>query len=376
MNRLSIDVDDILLVLSAYDKIKVYRGNAEGGPFVEITDSSTRINLVPSSTTYWFTDPVGNTTHWYVTSYYNSSTDAESSQSSAIQGGVSPARVGWTFGNYAPPPGEWGDVLTPADLRYTWFFGIDPVGSNANAEEWTDEQYRYHINAALADWERWLKIDIRKRVYKTKPVGLTRSKLWRAGVDYTDEDDSYLFEPSMWSNYGFLQLRHWPVLSIERLKMYNPLGTEILDLQAREWVRITKKFGQVHLYPSASWNYGPLNAALMPLRYLNRRYPDAFQVDYTTGYETAEFVPEDLRQMIGMMAAIRCLDAIGDGLLAGFSSQNISLDGLGESFSSTQSATSAYFGARIESMTKQMKEWLPKVRYSYGPIPVGFVGKD
>jgi len=377
MNRLSIAVEDVGLVLQKYDQIKVYRGDTQGGTFTEITTASTRIPIIPEGTIYWYTDATGTTSHWYKTSYYHSTTTEESEQSAARQGGTQAEKVGHSFGNYEPPPGEWGEVLTPDDLRYTYLFGIDTVGSNSNADEWEDEQFRFHIRAALGDWERWLTMDIRKRVYKADPEStLVRSSQWRTGVDYTDEDDWYPFEPRHWSQFGFMQLRHWPVLSIERCELYNPLRVLLLNLKDCNWVSLNKQFGQLQMYPSSAWTYGPFNAAIMPLRYLNMQYPRAFRIDYTTGYLDARYVPDELRQLIGMWAAIRCLDAIGDGLLAGFSSQSVSLDGLSESFSSTQSATSAYFGARIESYMKQLKEIYPKIRYKFSPIPMAFIGGD
>jgi hypothetical protein len=112
----------------------------------------------------------------------------------------------------------------------------------------------------------------------------------------------------------------------------------------------------------------------MPWILLGHRFPDGFEVDYTTGYPKSDFVPGDLRQMIGMWTAVYALDAVGDGLMSGFSSSSVSIDGLSESFSSTQSATSAFFGARIVSYTKKMEQWYKKCRYKYAPIPIGFVG--
>ena len=72
-------------------------------------------------------------------------------------------------------------------------------------------------------------------------------------------------------------------------------------------------------------------------------------------------------------ASIKALASVGDGLLAGFSSSSISLDGLSESFSSTQSATSAYFGARIKQYQDEIKEWLKTNRYKFSNIPLGFI---
>lgn len=375
MNRLLIDIDNILQVLEVYDKVKIYRADSEGGTYVEITDSSTRIPIIPEKEQYYYDDPNGENTHWYKTAYFNSTTSDESAKSSAIQGGAVPDKVGWTFGNYTPPPGEWGELYTADDMRHTFLFGIDCIGSDIAKSEWSDEQFRQVVREAVSEFEANLTMDIRKKVYVTQPAEtLVRGRYWRQGVDYTDEDDAYEFDPAQWRNYGFVQLRHWPVISVERAVLYSPLGGSILDLKERNWVGLTKKFGQVNCFPRSQISYGPWRIYGMPWLLLGDRYPNALQFDYTTGYPTAEFVPDSMRDVIAKWAAIKSLAVVGDGLIAGFSSQSVSLDGLSESFSSTQSATSAYFGARILQYQKEIKEFLERNRYKFSSIPMSFVG--
>ena len=75
--------------------------------------------------------------------------------------------------------------------------------------------------------------------------------------------------------------------------------------------------------------------------------------------------------MIGKMAAISLLNVIGDGLMSGFSSSSLSMDGVSESFSSTQSATSAYFGARIAVYQKEVQEYIQQNKFKFGFFRVG-----
>jgi len=71
------------------------------------------------------------------------------------------------------------------------------------------------------------------------------------------------------------------------------------------------------------------------------------------------------------MAAISLLNVIGDGLMSGFSSSSLSMDGVSESFSSTQSATSAFFGARIAVYQKEVQEYIAQNKYKFGFFRVG-----
>jgi len=375
MNRISIDVATITQVLLEYDSLKVYRADAVDGIYNELTGLGTRPLLYPEYINYFYDDPAGSTTHWYKTAYYNGTTTDESDLSPAMRGGLSAQKVGYSFGNYTPPPGEWGEALCPDDIRYTYLWGIDCTASDVAESDFTDEQFRFFIREAVGEFEKFLTIDIRKRIYKCNPAAtLKRSKYWREGVDYTDEDGAYPYDPILWQNFGFTQLRHLPVLSIERAVMFNPLQGQMMDLMTNQWLRITKNTGQVHMYPKGGVAFGMSAGGVLPWRAFKGRYADGFEFDYTTGYQTAEFMPDDLRGMLGKWVTIKAMASIGDGLLAGFSSQSVSLDGLSESFSSTQSATSAYFGARILQYQKEIKEWLADNRMKYGVIPMSFVG--
>lgn len=380
MVRLSIVVDSISLVLQTYDQIKVYKATDEAGPYTELTDAGTRIDMIPEDTIYYFEDAIGTSANWYQTSYYNSTTFAESALSTPRQGGTEEEKIGYTFNNYSPPDEEWGKIYTADDIRYTMLFGIDAVGSDIAASEFTDEQFDQIVLESLGEFESLLTMDIRKKIYKTFAANDDQSsfawgKLWREGVDYTNEDDPYDFDPQYWKQYGFLQLRHWPLLSVERCVWLSPVLGEIMDFKQNNWLRLSKQFSQLRAYPTGGFSYGPFSVygPLWSESY-GAHYPGAFEVDYTTGYATSDHVPEGLRSAVAKYATIKALAVVGDGLLAGFSSQSVSLDGLSESFSSTQSATSAFFGARIKQYSDEINVWLEKNRYKFSPPPMSFVG--
>jgi hypothetical protein len=59
--------------------------------------------------------------------------------------------------------------------------------------------------------------------------------------------------------------------------------------------------------------------------------------------------------------------------MAGFSSSSLSMDGMSESFSSTQSATSAYFGARIQQYMKELDKFVDEVGRKYGFVQIGSI---
>ena len=96
-----------------------------------------------------------------------------------------------------------------------------------------------------------------------------------------------------------------------------------------------------------------------------------YAIDYVAGFESADDVPLDLRQVIGKQAAVSLLNIIGRGLMSGFSSSSLSMDGVSESFSSTQSATSAYYGADIKEYKDDIQNYITENKMKFGHIVMG-----
>ncbi len=283
-------------------------------------------------------------------------------------------KVGHTFGNYVAPATSWGEVLTPDDIRFTYLMGITLTLSNGQRVE--DAQFKFWIDEAVQYFERRLDIVIPKTRFASKPH--TTGKV--QGVDFDKRVDPYAYRSKYWKRDGFIQLVHKPIIvneqtgSIERAIFKTIIDTEIINLVEEDWIRLEEEPGQIWIFPktlgkgtSAFFGAG---LSLTPLS--SEDYNDAFEFDYTGGHRTPFDVPEDLRGAIGKKATIDALNAVGDGLLAGFSSSSIGLDGISESFSSTQSATNAQFGARISQYEKEIEKYLKDANWGFNTIP--FVG--
>ena len=61
----------------------------------------------------------------------------------------------------------------------------------------------------------------------------------------------------------------------------------------------------------------------------------------------------------------------GDGKFAAVASRSVGLAGISESISTTMSATSAAFGARILQYQKEIKEWLAVNKQKYSRTSIG-----
>lgn len=271
--------------------------------------------------------------------------------------------VGWTFENYIVPDGLFGEVLTSDDMKYSYLWGVDFIASSGIT--WKDSQTREFIRWSVFQLERKLNIDIFPRTNycdDDKNESVEEEELVRKEFPY----------PNRRNHKYNIRMRHRPIRAVTRFDFYSPQDSKILDLLP--WMRLDRRNGQLNYRPKAGINntftsYGwPWNLLLDAYG-----YRDAFHIDYTSGFENASLIPDDLRDIVGKITALKMMNVIGDGLLAGFSSSSISLDGLSESFSSTQSATSAYMGARIKVYTDDVKQYIEENRSKYGNYRIGSI---
>lgn len=276
-----------------------------------------------------------------------------------------PDAIGYTFNNYHHPEGSWGTIITPDDCRYTYLWGTDFKATNG--QFFSDEQIQFFINEAVCYLERMLNITITKTRIKSQ----VNTKSLVKGVDYDEEEDLYDYSERKISRYGFIQTRHRPIIEVESCKLYERGGT---DMDLTESCIPQKKQGTIKFLKRpyrVNDTYKGINTAIR--KFGNETFqPHLFYaVDYTAGFENCDEVPKDLRQIIGKVAAISLLNIIGDGLMSGFSSSSLSMDGVSESFSSTQSATSAYFGARIQVYQKEVETYIKENKFKFGYMPIG-----
>ena len=273
--------------------------------------------------------------------------------------------VGYMFENYKAPEGSWGEILTADDLRYGWCWGTDLRASNGMS--YTDAQIRFHINSSMEEMSRRLNITIKKKriACQAEKRGL------KEGVDYDEEEDYYQYRRDRIQRTGWISTRKRPVISVTKLdllsrnnKMLSLLETCTLDKTKgviKFFNRPLKLSDSARAVQQAVYPYGAD-------QFNNQMF---YSIDYVAGFENSDKIPADLRAAMGKMCAIELLNIIGDGLMSGFSSSSLSMDGVSESFSSTQSATSAYYGARIQQYNKELEAYIKANRLKFGHFQMG-----
>ena len=273
--------------------------------------------------------------------------------------------IGITFGNYQAPEGSWGDVITTDDLRASYLWGVDFRASNGAS--YTDAQIQYFIDAAVAEIERELNITIKKTRIACEPQRRGLEK----GKDYDEAEPYYTLKRERVERQGMISTRKRQIMFISRLDLINRNENIIPLFPASTF---DSKKGQIKFFnrmPRQSDSMRGVETAIYPYGAETLERNLFYAIDYIAGFESADDVPMDLREVIGKKAAVSLLNIIGRGLMSGFSSSSLSMDGVSESFSSTQSATSAYYGADIKEYKDDIEKYIAENRLKFSSIQMG-----
>lgn len=142
-------------------------------------------------------------------------------------------------------------------------------------------------------------------------------------IDPPQDYDPDFFQGERW---GFMVLRHKPVIDVQMVQFIYPSPTIGFYTFPLDWLRIDKKYAQVRFVPASSAFTAPLNAFLMQALGGGRTIPFAFNVQYTAGIDATDY--PQLLDVILRRAALKILE---DTFLP--QSGSISADGLSQSLS-------------------------------------------
>lgn len=327
---LEIVVTNPALQQSAYTHIRVYRSATIGGVYAEITSGPTRIPLT-DAISYTYFDTTGVESDYYRTAYSNETGGAVSAQSAPMAGGVDPALA----------------VISVDELKQVYLFGVDLT--NDDGVPYPDAMFHWYIRAAVSWIERTLDITIRR----TSVVGERH--------DYFREE---------FGKFQYIQLDRVPVISVDQVRIMFPSLPNSARAYDASWIQADLVSGQVEVVPGVGVLTLPFLGAgglLMPgITGNGARYvPHVHEVDYVAGFPAGQ-VPDDIRHVVGMVAAMGPLNIAGDLIAgAGVANYSISLDGLSQSVGTTSSATNAGYGSRIIQYQKDVKAMLPILRAAY-----------
>ncbi|HNO25183.1 MAG TPA: hypothetical protein PKK94_19545 [Leptospiraceae bacterium] len=254
----------------------------------------------------------------------------------------------------APDPKKWGCLVHPDELRQVIFIGngrlITAGGdqiTNYHLKNWTDQTVRQ-----LAEHLQW---DIYPRLWRHRPFHDQERQI----EDYAEWDDCYDYVHKS-SELFMVKLRRQPVSKVIAWKLVSPYNTQVmLDLKQKMIPKYAGGILKSAIYVGGS--AFQMSIAQYRASIYKQDLPSAYFVDYVSGYDHADRVPREFREVVQKLMTINVMSAFGDGIVSGMANYSISLGPLSESIGTTMSATSSFYGARIQQLQGELKEWF-KVR--------------
>lgn len=249
------------------------------------------------------------------------------------------------------------NIPTATEMRSRWCLGL-PL-TDAQGNQLQDIDITEYVMDAVKQTERKLDIFLKPTIVycNAKSRGLVK------GTDYDIDAPAHDYDSKAWFNYGFLQLRHRPVIDLFEFKLVLPNNQVVVDLLANAtWVKLKGLNGQVELVPYAG---DPTLFALAGTTLsgypfitgaIQGQIPQMIYASYVAGYDIGE-IPTDIRTIVAKQAAVTLLGVAGDALVAGVTNTSTSLDGLSESVTYTVSAKSTLYQARIDMYKQDIKDF-------------------
>lgn len=319
--RYVIRIADIADFATIYTHLRVERSTDGGDTFNVLRD----LLLDPAVRDYTVLDGNAEAEYVYRAFMWNQQTGETSS--------VVDQRTG------APDPAL--DILSVDELKNHYLFGIDLRDDNGNP--FPDSMFEHFIRAAVEKAEQVLDLPLRPR---------------------TIVDEAHDFYRQDYKQYIYIKTEHSPVIDVSELRLVLPSNTQVISFP-QDWLKVTHVSGTVQVLPgNGAIGMVAVGSAGMWLPLVSGYtdfIPQIFRISYTAGFVGR--IPQNIVDIVGKLAAFGPLGVAGDLVLgAGIASESIGLDGVNTAVTTTQSATNAGYGARINQYRRELAEEIPNVR--------------
>lgn len=244
-----------------------------------------------------------------------------------------------------------GLVISVAELWELFLYGIKIQGGEGS--NFSDESMRFYLVAAQREIENYYNLKFIKQL--------------------ADQTITY-YRTDYWQTFPILQTNYPVREPLSMIGMLNKME-QIVYPQGWLFCEYDTLMGQgkrrISVVPTGSSTRGNAEIILTGItsQVGMQRFnmiPDYWRIQYITGWDVDQ-MPMDLINVVGMVASFGPLGIAGDLILgsAGIASQSLSIDGLSQSISTTASATSAGYGARLIQYEKQIKETAGRLKLVY-----------
>lgn len=248
-------------------------------------------------------------------------------------------------------------VFSAKNIKDTYLYGV-PLTDPKTGTQIEDSAIEFYIRSATQEVERYLGI------YLTR-------------TEQTETLDYVTFD--YYAQYNPLKLTY-PILKINRL--IGQLGDSELVEIPNQWLTFSKRDyvnsrnlfmvvnggSEIKFNTTSLINYIGFPSGLLSYRDSTGGIPCFWQITYETGFCGA--IPFDVLDLIGMLASVPLLAVLGDVRDAGISSKDLSIDGVRAAYSTTSSATSSAYSARILEYTKLIDKKIKQLKRHFEALIV------
>lgn len=247
-----------------------------------------------------------------------------------------------------------GVILSPQEVFSLYLYGIDI--NSLDGEAFSDSSMEFYIRSAQREVENYFNLRFQKQL-----------------IEF--ENTSY-YRDDYWQNFPIIRTRFPVNKPLSLIGMLNNIEQIIYP---ESWLRSNDnsngiKHRRISVVPTGSSTIqANANVILTGItsqigmqRFTN--IPDYWDFQYITGFNL-EDLPFDLINVVGKIATFGPLGIAGDLILgAGVASQSLSVDGLSQSISSTASATSSGYNARLLQYEREIKSTVQRIKLIYDEI--------
>lgn len=311
-------------VTERFDSVVLERSLSQGGPWTEVNT----LDLQSDVDSYDWDDDEGEQGVYYRAKYLNTANGDESSYSDPKSAANFPEAL----------------VLSVDEFKDTFLFGVDLTDDDGRP--YPLRMYEMFIKAGTS----WIEHEIDIPLVAKEIVGERHDHL-----------------PIDWANWGWFQLLQYPVQEVRGIT-FQPQGGTATPIPT-DWIQIEKDTGVLQIVPGPTvegiaWT---MQGSMYPIFGGSAgRYPGFWRVDYRAGFEPKE-VPPIIKELVGKWASLGVMNIAGDLVGgAGLQGMSVSLPGLTQNVTTTNSSTNAGYGARLLQYIKEIKMVLPAVKRTYG----------
>lgn len=224
-------------------------------------------------------------------------------------------------------------IMTVQEFRDIYLWGEDSAFITDNGAQQPEYTFAHNIRYGIGKVEKKLNL-----------------KLLPTRIVETHDFEREAYARGEWLN---LPLDEFPVISVESLKLKLP-GQSDYDFPT-SWIRVDKDTGALYVVPD-----GVAGSGVMPSMPRQRFVPQGIEVTYFAGMQPGMYQTNEgavLKEVVGKEGSFGPLNVGGDLVGgAGLAGTSLSLDGLSQSITTTNSSTNAGFGARLLQYEKELKE--------------------